>query len=303
MPLRHTQEAIQDWIQDEKNSEELLKRLGPNNEIRVDDLPPVLMKEIKTINERFQGDIEALDSDPTGPVFQSMLASDSHRERIAHFRTLLERERKRLMARQTLANLCKDWRRRELTQAPTFNALSAPTLVHRRLERTAATEPTLAAELIARGSAAGSRSGGAGELLTLRRHLFTPRELYDAVRAALDGVSPDGVSPHTRDAAALWERAWSRRVSCWFGMQPTALQARLGACAGALGLHLSSRLDAAWRASQSALGRTAPQPQTPAQPIAEGCEWISDGASLILPEVPNIPHPSIRPLTHPESTP
>ena len=69
---------------------------------------------------------------------------------------------------------------------------------------------------------------------------------------------------------------WAHRVDCWWSALPAASQSTLRSCAGALGLHLSGRLDAA-------LGRT-PKP-TMAQP---GCEWIRQGAPQLemLPEMP-----------------
>jgi len=69
---------------------------------------------------------------------------------------------------------------------------------------------------------------------------------------------------------------WAHRVDCWWSALPAASQSTLRSCAGALGLHLSARLDAA-------LGRT-PKP-TIAQP---GCEWIRQGAPQLemLPEMP-----------------
>lgn len=73
-----------------------------------------------------------------------------------------------------------------------------------------------------------------------------------------------------------WYELWAHRVDCWWSALPAASQSTLRSCAGALGLHLSARLDAA-------LGRT-PKP-TIAQP---GCEWIRQGAPQLemLPEMP-----------------
>ena len=86
-----------------------------------------------------------------------------------------------------------------------------------------------------------------------------------------------------------WLEQWEERVGCWWVGLPAPTQTQLGACMGALAIHLGSRLDAAWRAAQSAIGRgatTAAQQQPAAEP---NCEWISRSDALELPEFPQLP--------------
>ena len=51
------------------------------------------------------------------------------------------------------------------------------------------------------------------------------------------------------DESDAWLALWRQRFACWWLALPGRHQAELGGCAGALMLHVGSRLDAAWRAS------------------------------------------------------
>lgn len=61
---------------------------------------------------------------------------------------------------------------------------------------------------------------------------------------------------------------------------------------GALALHLGSKLDASWRAAQSALGKTpVPLQQLPtsADAAEAGCDWVRGEGGLELPDIPDFP--------------
>ena len=96
--------------------------------------------------------------------------------------------------------------------------------------------------------------------------------------------------PPTQEA---WLAEWSERLDCWWLALPDASRTQLGACLGALGLHVASRLDAAWRAVRVSAGFTPPSQGalvgagTPEQ----GCEWISESsaAAASLPALPAFP--------------
>ena len=57
--------------------------------------------------EEASATLEAMEADPYGLQFQALLQSDSHAERIEVFRTIIDMERKRLAARQTLQSMFK----------------------------------------------------------------------------------------------------------------------------------------------------------------------------------------------------
>tara|TARA_B100000513_G_scaffold119762_1_gene52693 strand:- start:1286 stop:2815 length:1530 start_codon:yes stop_codon:yes gene_type:complete len=92
-----------------------------------------------------------------------------------------------------------------------------------------------------------------------------------------------GVAPNE-----AWDEEWSRRISCWWIGLPLPTQSQMGACMGALGVHIASRLDVAFRAAQTTLGQrpAASQPRSTASDAS--CEWISEtSAELNLPSFPD----------------
>lgn len=127
-------------------------------------------------------------------------------------------------------------------------------------------------------------------------HHVGPRARERSRRLQLGGTLQTGEEAPRRAQAPqeelqAWHEAWRERMLCWWLGLPTPSQQQLGACLGALGLHLASRFDAAWRASRVAFGRnmpSAPQLTAAAQP-ERGCEWLSREAEenkLELPEFP-----------------
>ena len=113
------------------------------------------------------------------------------------------------------------------------------------------------------------------------------------------GGDGGGIRRTLGEAAALggeaqWGEAWQRRLECWFMTLPGPTQTQLGSCVGALGLHLASRLDAAWRASQSRLGLPSETGGARAAAgVAEpGCTWVNEAASL--PQLPPFPELRLR---------
>ena len=100
---------------------------------------------------------------------------------------------------------------------------------------------------------------------------------------------------------ASWREHVSERLVCWFIGLPMPTQRQLGGCIGALGLHLGSRLDSAWRAAQFAIGRTpapmapTPAPMAPTGAAEGGCEWLPDAFDngwIKLPDTPAFPSTS-----------
>ena len=90
-----------------KNNEIDSGKVNSRGEMRLEDLPVDLRNEISSIQRRYKGELEAMEADPYGLQFQALLQSDSHAERIEVFRTIIDMERKRLAARQTLQSMFK----------------------------------------------------------------------------------------------------------------------------------------------------------------------------------------------------
>ena len=85
--------------------------------------------------------------------------------------------------------------------------------------------------------------------------------------------------------ADLWHQEWTRRIECWWIGLPVPTQGQLGACMGALGLHLGSKFGAVLKSS--GISRGAMDQATP--PAETGCEWVSERVEqLNLPEFPEI---------------
>lgn len=78
-----------------------------------------------------------------------------------------------------------------------------------------------------------------------------------------------------------WHDAWQNRFECWWGGLPLPTQTQLSTCAGALALHLGSRLNAVWGASTQG-----------AAPVGAGddCQWVEQRVQqLQLPAFPDLP--------------
>tara|TARA_B100000513_G_scaffold193709_1_gene121435 strand:+ start:526 stop:3900 length:3375 start_codon:yes stop_codon:yes gene_type:complete len=93
-------------------------------------------------------------------------------------------------------------------------------------------------------------------------------------------------------ASAEWEEEWRGRFDCWVLALPPGLQSQLGSCMGALGLHVGSRLDAAWRGALGLLGRPdgSPALRTRGAAAEPNCEWVNGAdATRQLPAFPEFP--------------
>lgn len=89
------------------------------------------------------------------------------------------------------------------------------------------------------------------------------------------------------DTNEAWSEEWSRRITCWWSGLPMPTQNQMGACMGALGLTIASRLDTAFRAAQGFLGQAPALSQPPAGAAEANCEWVTYGAAeLQLPSFP-----------------
>jgi len=96
---RDIQKGIITYLKENELSEKLVNSRG---EVRMEDLPPPLLAQIRGIQERYRDELEAMESDPYGLNFQSILQSHSHAERLTIFGAILDKERKRLGARAQL---------------------------------------------------------------------------------------------------------------------------------------------------------------------------------------------------------
>ena len=89
-----------------------------------------------------------------------------------------------------------------------------------------------------------------------------------------------------------WQQEWQRRFNCWLTGLPLTIQAQLDGCMGAFGVHLASRLDAAWRAAQLQLSfvQHPPPPRNAQKMVAaeDNCKWLTREAlgTLELPKFP-----------------
>lgn len=90
-----------------KNNEINSDKVNSRGEMRLEDLPAPLRNEIQSIQRRYREELEAMESDPYGLQFQALLQSPSHAERLDVFRHIIDTERKRLAARQTLQAMFK----------------------------------------------------------------------------------------------------------------------------------------------------------------------------------------------------
>lgn len=120
--------------------------------------------------------------------------------------------------------------------------------------------------------------------------------------------SPE-LAPTAAEASQAWLSAWRRRLECWWILLPSPTQTQLGACVGALGIHLGSRLDMAWRSSGLGNAPNAAAQAAAAVSDEPGCEWLSERIeTLALPDFPEMieglqlrgvpPVPSLLPSWH-----
>ena len=86
-----------------------------------------------------------------------------------------------------------------------------------------------------------------------------------------------------------WFDEWGAKIEAWWLATP--FQSELGACTGALGLHLLSRFELALRAWRQATGGGDAGAPPPAAAAEAGCELLSPQTSdqLHLPEFPQFP--------------
>ena len=115
------------------------------------------------------------------------------------------------------------------------------------------------------------------------------------LQASAEGCWGGGASPCSTEAQ--WREEWQLRLHCWWIGLPMPTQTQLGSCIGALGLHLSSRFDAAVRGASARFGggnghlATSPAREEYAKATAEpACVWVSErAAQLNLPDFPALP--------------
>lgn len=111
------------------------------------------------------------------------------------------------------------------------------------------------------------------------------RRLLDAGRRLLKPAETGALAaPRAEDDA--WFDEWCANVQQWW-LSVGDIQAQLGTCFAAFGLHLGSRLEQAYRSAARVQGGSA-APRS-AETAADGCEWVREAGELELPSVPNFP--------------
>ena len=134
---------------------------------------------------------------------------------------------------------------------------------------------------------------------TIASHLdwLYPPSRCDKEGRAKEGRAKEGGAPPPpvgarRALGALaeleeWQNLWREHFICWWVSLPGGVAERVSSCMGALGVHLGSRLDAAWRAANR--GKPALRAQ-PEQTAEAGCEWLQKNrGEVTLPEFPVLP--------------
>ena len=101
---REIQKEVVSYLKDNEIDS---SKVNSRGEMRLEELPEALRNEIQAIQRRYRAELEAMESDPYGLQFQALVQSPSHAERLDVFRAILETERKRLAARQTLQAMFK----------------------------------------------------------------------------------------------------------------------------------------------------------------------------------------------------
>ena len=124
--------------------------------------------------------------------------------------------------------------------------------------------------------------GDEGEEARRRQRSAVREELHPSILGDMLLTHSD-VGPSA--GVEQWLHSGHRRIRCWWVALPMPTQQQLGGCFGALGLHVASRVDASWRATQG----PATGASTRAEPIPAGCEWVAARDTLVLPEFPPLP--------------
>ncbi len=81
--------------------------VNERGEMRLEDLPPPLVNEIRSTQRRYQEELDAMSSDPYGLQFQALLQAPSHSARLDIFSKIIGEEQKRLAAREQLKSMFK----------------------------------------------------------------------------------------------------------------------------------------------------------------------------------------------------
>lgn len=106
-----------------------------------------------------------------------------------------------------------------------------------------------------------------------KRRALSIRFLSSAAEAGVDGSPSES-----------WLHNWQESLECWLVALPLPAQEQLSGCIGAFALHLGSRLEAT-------LNRKLPLGTAETPAAEQGCEWLTEEASEVLPELPLFPEP------------
>jgi Lon protease-like protein len=101
---REVQKIVMDFLKENKDGGKVVNERG---EMRLEDLPPPLVNEIRSTQRRYQEELDAMSSDPYGLQFQALLQAPSHSSRLDIFSKIIGEEQKRLAAREQLKSMFK----------------------------------------------------------------------------------------------------------------------------------------------------------------------------------------------------
>ena len=211
--------------------------------IHKDEVPEPLSRKIRSIEEQYRDDARA--SNPSGKPFKEMLLTTSHSERLHIFRGVLENELSRLTARAAMEDAIADCRRDAdgTNDGRTSDGRNRRTNDGRRLldDAWVVRGVPLLEELEARNQEASRMQFQQMQTPLSPALVFPPK-------AADENAEIDPQMDAEIDGKMLsWHAEWQKRLSCWWRTLPPTMSTNLIECTGAIGLHLSSRLEAAWQ--------------------------------------------------------
>ena len=236
--------------------------------LMLEDLPQVLQQQILELRIRFEENAREQSLDPSGAQMQLMLQCQSHRQRLALFKEMLQNEQQRLAVRVSLASITGG----ECPPEGDDTSHKSPEEKQRR-------------RLSPTGD--GARADAHRDERWHRDEQLSITSAY----ARRDHPLRWMLLIH-EDERAEWMREARWRLGCWLhqSLPASMTEETLGACVGALALHVGSRLDSAFTAAQRLLGRSVPTARASLQAAEQGCEWLERTEGLQrLPELPEFP--------------
>ena len=252
----------------------------PVGEFGISELPEPLKTEVALEHTRYLENLRDFDLDPTGPAMQLLLQTRSHRHRLNKFKAMLEQAQKRLGARLALQSLG--------ASSAACDGAPPPPPEARRLEQSnrplarKAKRSSSGGALwtaLPRWNSDGSRIDETGSSNFVKADQSGVAVLSDGVVSPT--VTPWRVLSRETPPEEAWLDDWRRRFGCWFRALPARAQSQLQGCAGALALHLGSRIEASLGTARGGGGGSQ----------GVECGWIGEEAPHLrtLPEFPPFP--------------